>query len=245
MPNSPSVLCCVLHRGLYGMKQSGRIWNQTMHAQMILWGFKRLGTDNCLYYRGDTCGTVLCAVNVDDFIYGASSPSANTLFLEEVENVWNISDLGEASFCVGIHIRRDRASRKVFLSQTSLIDRVVKDFGRAIDHAPSTPMDADIKLSKPLPTDFRSEEESRHLATLPYQSAVGSLMYVSIGTRPDIAFAVNKLVQYLMCYREEHWEAVLRVIACLLARYQAFCSCARRSSRSDPWFHRFIFRGRP
>jgi hypothetical protein len=206
-----------LRRGLYGMKQSGRIWNQTMHAQMVLWGFKRLGTDNCLYYRRDTRGTVLCAVHVDDFICGASSASANSLFLDEVEKVWKISDLGEASFCVGIQIRRDCSSRKVFLSQTSLIDRVVKDFGRASDHPPSTPMDADIKLSKPLPTDVLTEEESQRLAKLPYRSAVGSLMYVSIGTRPDIAFAVNKLAQYLMCYREEHWEAVLRVIAYLRA----------------------------
>jgi hypothetical protein len=47
---------------------------------------------------------VLCAVYVDDFICSASTPSANTLFLEEVEKVWKISNLGEASFCVGLQI---------------------------------------------------------------------------------------------------------------------------------------------
>lgn len=78
-------------------------------------------------------------------------------------------------------------------------------------------MDADLKLSKPLPDKVLSEEESCYVQALPYCSAIGSLMYILIGTSPDIAFAVNKLAQYLMCYREEHWIVVLYVIAYLCA----------------------------
>ena len=40
-----------LQRGLYRMKQSGRIWNKTMNEAMISWGFTRLTCESCIYYR--------------------------------------------------------------------------------------------------------------------------------------------------------------------------------------------------
>jgi hypothetical protein len=46
----------------------------------------------------------------------------------------------------------------------------------------------------------------------PYRSLIGSLMYIAIGTRPDIAYAVGRLASFLDCYRPEHWQAAIRVL---------------------------------
>jgi hypothetical protein len=66
-----------LVHGLYGMKQASRIWNQTMHAKMLEWGFTHLSSESCVYHQQTPSGTVLAAVHVDDFLTVASSQEEN------------------------------------------------------------------------------------------------------------------------------------------------------------------------
>jgi hypothetical protein len=95
----------VLQRGLYGMKQSGRIWNQTMNDAMLSWGFTRLSCESCVYYRKTDTGTIISAVHVDDFFLSvATSKAENESFKTQMKSLWTISDLGEAKHCVGIAI---------------------------------------------------------------------------------------------------------------------------------------------
>jgi hypothetical protein len=58
----------MIMRGLYGMKQSGRIWNKTLNEQMLTWGFTRLECEPCIYYRKNNNDIVIAAVHVDDFL---------------------------------------------------------------------------------------------------------------------------------------------------------------------------------
>ena len=204
-----------LQRGLYGMKQSGRIWNKTMHKAMLDWGFKRLHADPCVYYRISSLGVVLSAVHVDDFLIVSSTPDASRAFKEELKSLWTISDLGEARFCIGIAKSRNRADRTISISQTALIDRVVQQFGQSEADPISTPMDPSVarSLTRPSSSDPPlSATDTSELARLPYRSLVGSLMYLAVGTRPDISFAVARLCQFLDCYRRTHWNAAIRVV---------------------------------
>jgi hypothetical protein len=128
-----------LQRGLYGMKQAGRIWNKTMNDAMISWGFTRLSSESCIYYRNDATGIVIAAVHVDDFLSIADSPTANETFKSQMKEIWTISDLGEVKQLVGIAISRDRTARTVSLSQTALIDRIVSQFGQQDAYPVDTP----------------------------------------------------------------------------------------------------------
>src|SRR4051812_27412725 len=74
----------------------------------------------------------------------------------------------------------------------------------------STPMDTSVKLSKEM--SLKTEEETEEMKNLPYQSAVGSLMYAMTGTRPDIAYAVGAVSAYNSNPGEAHWKAVKRII---------------------------------
>jgi hypothetical protein len=183
-----------------------------MHAAMVSWGFKRLAADPCVYYRRRKEGILLVAVHVDDFLYASSSAAETTSFKAQPRTLWTISDLGEAVFCVGIAISRDCASRNISISQTALIDRIIATFNQSSAHLVSTPMDDNLKLHCPTSDEPASPAES----ALPYHSLVGSLMYLAVGTRPDIAYAVSKLTQSLDCFHSSHWTAALRVVRYLL-----------------------------
>ena len=70
----------------------------------------------------------------------------------------------------------------------------------------STPLAGHFKLTSQLcPT---SEKEKEEMSKVPYSSAVGSLMYAMVCTRPDIAHAVGVVSRFLSNPGKEHWEAV-------------------------------------
>ncbi|CAA7258863.1 unnamed protein product [Cyclocybe aegerita] len=199
-----------LQRGLYGMKQSGRIWNQTMNDAMIGWGFTKLTSEPCIYYRKTDTGTIIATVHVDDFLSIADSTRENDTFEIQMQGLWEISSR-PVKFCVGIAINRNLQDNTVCLSQTALIDKVVSQFGQSDAHPISTPMDPGLKLRRPDPKDITPTERTQ-LNKLPYRSLVGCLIYLAIGTRPDILYAVQQLSQFLDCYTYAHWTAATRVV---------------------------------
>ena len=201
----------VLQRGLYGMKQSGRIWNQTMNDAMLSWGFTRLSCESCIYYRKTSTGTVISVVHVDDFLSVATSKAENESFKTQMKSLWTISDLGEAKHCVGIAISRNVQKRTVSLSQKALIDKIVQQFGQSDSYKVSTPMDPGLKLRQ-IDKSSLSKQDIEKLAKIPYRSLVGCLIYLAVGTRPDISYSVQQLSQFLDCFSYAHWNAAIRVV---------------------------------
>lgn len=202
---------CELRRGLYGMKQVGQIWNQTLNERMIAWGFTRLACESCIYYRKSTTRTVIAAIHVDDFLSIASSKAENERFKTQLREAWTISDLGTPRYIVGVSVDWDRTTQTVALSQTAFIDRVVQQFGQSDAHPLSLPMEPGSKLRRP-DRESQSQEEKDDISKLPYRSLVGCLLYIAIASRPDIAFAVQQLSQFLDNYNRSHWNASIRVV---------------------------------
>ena len=201
----------MIQRGLYGMKQSGRIWNQMMNEQMLTWGFTRLSCESCIYYRSSDSGTIMSAIHVDDFLSITSNKTENERFKDQMRNIWTISDLGAVRFVIGITVTWDRPNHTVMLSQTTLIDKIVSQFGQRNASPVPVPMDPGLKLRR---ADYKklTHEELDQISKLPYRSLVGCLLYLSIGTRPDITYSVQQLSQFLDCYTYTHWNAALRVV---------------------------------
>jgi transposase InsO family protein len=106
-----------LMKGLYGMKQASRIWNQTFHKVMVQMNFTRLTCEWCVYRRQTATGITIFAIHVDNIIAVSSSPKENARFKDELRLHWEISDLGTVKFALGIGITHDRPKRTVSLSQ--------------------------------------------------------------------------------------------------------------------------------
>ena len=201
-----------LMKSIYGMKQASRVWNQTFDLTVRQWGFKRIPCEWCVYHRSSPQGTIMFAVHVDDIISIASTKAANDHFKSQLDAKWKISDLGEAKFALGIAITRDRSDRSISLSQTALIDRIVSEFGQSDAHPVDTPMIAGLRLLRPDKAAPVEPSVATWMEKTPYRALLGSLNYISVGTRPDIAYAVGRLASFLDCYRPEHWEAAIRVV---------------------------------
>jgi len=201
-----------LRKRIYGMKQAGRIWNQTFHDTVTAWGFEQNKKDPCVYRRQTTTGTVIFGVHVDDIYSIADPPEEDECFKAELCSKWEISDLGDIKFTLGIAIERDCNSCLISLNQTAFIDRLVSRFNLSEAHPVDTPMTQGLQIHRPDKSIPPDPELLEWIERTPYRELIGSLNYIAVATRPDISFAVGHLASVLDCYHPEHWSAGLRVL---------------------------------
>lgn len=117
-----------------------------------------------------------------------------------------MKDMGEAKRILGMEINRDRSKGVLTLSQGSYLLKVLDTF--KIDQCKSvqTPLGAHFKLRAATEKDLKEQEED--MKTVPYASAVGSIMYAMIGTRVDLAYPVGVISRFMSKPLKEHWQAV-------------------------------------
>lgn len=109
-----------------------------------------------------------------------------------------------------MQIHRDRKDRKIWLSQRNYLRKVLRRFNMQ-DYKPiSTPLPINYKLSSSM--NPSNEAERMKMSRVPYASAVGSLMYAMICTRPDIAQVVGVVSRFMVDPSKEHWDAVKRIL---------------------------------
>jgi ATP-binding cassette subfamily B (MDR/TAP) protein 1 len=105
-----------------------------------------------------------------------------------------------------MEIKRDRKVKKLWLSQEKYVEKVLSRFNMDKAKAVVTPLARHFKLTDKMCP--KSEEEMEYMDRVPYSSAVGSLMYAMVCTRPDIAHAVGVVSRFMHNPGKEHWQAV-------------------------------------
>ena len=125
---------------------------------------------------------------------------------QDLKRLFDITDLGEPNKLVGIEFTRDRERGTLTIRQTKYIESILEKYGMQDANPVSTPLDPNVKLE---PRE-KSAEPQPHGSN--YTSLTGSLMYATIGTRPDIAYAVNKLCSFNSNPDLAHWAAAKRVL---------------------------------
>ncbi|RVW86860.1 Retrovirus-related Pol polyprotein from transposon TNT 1-94 [Vitis vinifera] len=123
---------------------------------------------------------------------------------------FDMKDLGEASYVLGIKILRDRANGVLKLSQRAYIEKILKRFNKHNCKSTKAPIVKGDKFSKAQCP--QNDDEREEMKTIPYSSVVGSLMYAQVCTRPDIAFVVGMLGRYLSNPGSQHWKVVKKVL---------------------------------
>ncbi|RVW36801.1 Retrovirus-related Pol polyprotein from transposon TNT 1-94 [Vitis vinifera] len=121
---------------------------------------------------------------------------------------WNV--LGEAAHILGIKLMRNRKKRMIGLSQALYIDTILNRFNMQGSKKGFLPFRHGIVLSKD--QSPKTPEEIESMKAVPYASAVGSLMYAMLCTRPDIYFAVGMVSRFQSNPGREHWTAVKHII---------------------------------
>jgi hypothetical protein len=143
---------------------------------------------------------------VDDMLIVGKHISRIKELKNTLSESFAMKDLGEARKILGIEIVRDRNEKKLYLSQEKYVEKVLRRFSMDKAKAVSIPLASHFKLSHKLCPS--TNEEKLSMKSIPYSSAVGSLMYAMVCTRPDIAHAVGVVSRYLSNPGKVHWEAV-------------------------------------
>ena len=118
-----------------------------------------------------------------------------------------MKDLGEPKKILGMEISRDKKLERLYLSQKEYLRKVLKRFGMNEKSKPvSTPLAPHFKLSTSMSP--KNDTKWEYMSKLPYASAIGSLMYAMVCTRPDISQAVGVVSRYMQDPGKEHWQAV-------------------------------------
>ena len=197
-------LVCKLKRGLYGLKQSPRIWNANIDEFLKGLGYKACGPDHCLYVLWSNTGKfIIVVLYVDDLIITGNDSTMLTNLKAQLSRKYKMKDLGELHWCLGMRVTRDRKKKTIKLDQAKYIGDVLKRFNMTECKPVATPAEPSVKLTK---------NTGSTNSNVPYMSAVGSLMYAMVGTRPDIAFAVGAVSRYASNPGDEHWRAVKRIL---------------------------------
>jgi transposase InsO family protein len=201
---------CLMRKALYGLKQSGRQWYKKLDEKLKQQKLKPLNSDPCVYINKEDGNIVIVVIYVDDLMVASDNPRKLQRLKSELSKSFEMKDLGPLSFCLGIEFTQNVEKQTITMPQSKYIKETLSRFNMENCKGVTTPINPNEKLSKEMCP--KTEEEKKAVEKLPYQSLVGSLMYLAVSTRPDIAHAVSMLSQFNTNFGEQHWRAAKRVL---------------------------------
>ncbi|KAH9743695.1 hypothetical protein KPL70_003390 [Citrus sinensis] len=171
-------MVCLLKRSLYGLKQSPRQW----------------------YLR------IYLLLYVDDMLIACKKREEIERLKMELNTAFEMKDLGTATRILGMQIVRNRSKGTLFLTQAMYAKRVLSRFEMSGAKPVTVPMSAHFRLSKL--QEPEEDHDLEHMKSVPYSSAVGSIMYSMVCTRPDVAHSVGVVSRFMGNPGKEHWSAI-------------------------------------
>jgi hypothetical protein len=179
-------------KSLYGLKQAGLNWHQLLRKELMAWGFIQSLADPCLFTHQSR--SIWLLVYVDDIIAASKIHEDINWFGETLRSRFTTRNLGEIEKVLGVRVIRDRKKRSITLDQEEYLDRTLNRFN--ITHGQKDGKKVPIQ-----PLDYEylrpAIEQDELIDVKEYQQIIGSLMHAMVLTRPDIAFALGRLAQFM------------------------------------------------
>ena len=186
---------------MYGLKQAPKQWHKKFDDTMLANGFKINECDKCIYVRDTEVGYVILCLYVDDMLIVGSNVKMVKSTKNMLKSKFDMKDMGLADVILGIKI--SRSPDGLILDQSHYVDKILGKFNNDDSAVARTPLDVSLHLSK---------NRGEGISQVEYSRVIGSLMYLSSCTRPDIACTVNKLSRYTSNPGIDHWKAIVRVL---------------------------------
>jgi hypothetical protein len=204
----------MLRKSLYGLKKSPCAWFDRFTHVVCDMGYKQCNGDHTLFYKHSECRIAILAVYVDDIII-TRDDEVEISQLKNLSKEFEVKDLGQLKYFLGIEVAR--SPKGIVPSQRKYVLDLLSDTGMLGCRAASTPIDQNDKLCANAGDTVDMES---------YQKLVGRLLYLC-HTRPDISDAVSVVSRYMHDPRNEHLEAIYRILRYL-----------KGSLVKGPWFRK-------
>ena len=203
-------MACKLERSIYGLKQASRTWNIRFDQAITLYGFEKSPDEPCVYKRIQGTKVVFLVLYGDDILLIENDIEVLSSVKGWLQKQFDMKDLGEGNYILGIKLLRDRKNKVSALSQALYIDKILARFSMENSKKGTLPFRHGVHLSKE--QSPKTLEQKERMCRIPFASAVGSLMYVMLCTRPDICYAMGIVSQYQSDPGEEHWIALKHIL---------------------------------
>ncbi|KAD4888008.1 hypothetical protein E3N88_20081 [Mikania micrantha] len=201
---------CKLNKSIYGLKQASSCWNLRFDQKIKEFGFIKNEDEPCVYRKASGSTISFLILYVDDIlIIGNNIPMINEV-KHCLGTCFAMKDLGEAAYILGIKIHRDRSKRLLGLSQSTYIDKMMTRFNMENSKKGTIPMTKGTVLNKSQSPS--TDIEIRRMQAIPYASAIGSIMYAMLCTRPDISYALSMTSRFQQNPGIAHWTAVKNIL---------------------------------
>lgn len=176
-----------MHYATYSAKQAGEIWGSLLDQSLKSWGFQSSKYDNRIYFFKLDSEFIIIAIVVDDLAFASNSPSLLQHLKNSLVVHFDVKLFGQLSCFVGWNI--SKSTEGISIDQRGYIKTMFKEYGieRANGVATPFPRDADVTSAH---SDYETLNNKEHKL---YRSIIGSLLYLSICSRPDVSFSVAVL----------------------------------------------------
>ena len=164
-------------------------------------GYKQSNSDHTLFLKHNEEQITALIVYVDDMIVTGNDLEERKTLQEHLAREFEMKDLGELKYFLGIEVSRSK--KGIFLSQRKYALDLLNETGMTTCSPASTPMEENLKLCVH-PNQVPANKER-------YQRLVGRLMYLA-HTRPDLAYVLSMVSQFMHSPSEEHMNAVIRIL---------------------------------
>jgi transposase InsO family protein len=214
-----------LNKAIYGLKQAPRCWYDKLSKWLIDRGFQRSLSEPCLFLH--QASAMYVTVYVDDLLILCASETAIASFKADISAAFRMKDLGLAHFCLGMRFLF--SDGQVTMDQQRYIGEILERNGMAACNPAVTPLPPGTELAKAasdselLPADKAST----------YREIVGSLLYLVVCTRPDIAMATNQLSRHMATPTQTHLGAAKHVLRYLRGTSSLGLAYSRPASRDQ------------
>jgi hypothetical protein len=187
---SCATYCVKLNKLLYGLKQSGRTWNNRMSEFLLQKGYTNSDDCPCVFLKKFQTEFCIICVYVDDLNIIGNPQDINET-RNHLKTEFKMKDLGQTKFFLGLQIEHLHSG--ILVHQSAYIQKSLEN-----SHGCSISREKD-------PFKPRDDDEEILGPEVPYLSVIGALMYLANCTRPDIAFVVSLLARYSAAPTKRHW----------------------------------------
>jgi len=194
---------CHLHRSLYGLKQSPRAWFGKFSQAVEKFGMTKSKFDHSVFYKQSDADIILLIVYVDDIVITGSDITGVSSLKSFLHTQFHMKDLGMLKYLLGVKVNRSK--KGIFLSQRKYVLDLLTETGKLEAKPCSAPMIPNPQLTK----DGELFEDLEK-----YRRLVGKLNYLTV-TRPDIAYSVNVVSQFMSSSTVHHWAALEQILCYL------------------------------
>ena len=206
----PSEYVYKLKRSLYGIPFSGRTFQRVMEEFMHTLGFKRCVSDKCVYIKWVNGQRIIVLTYVDDLISMTGSEALRKWWKEALSKRFKkMTFVDNCEWILNMKIDKGQYAdgrNWIQLNQELAITKIAQAAGLTECRRTTTPMVEGEKLQRTVEGDKTPDEEWS------YPSILGGVLYVANLTRPDIAYAANKLTRYLKSPNSTHCQALKRLV---------------------------------